>query len=127
MNESIFSDLDSGLNILAGGNVRLVEDFDAITQSIKTILGTSKKERIMFPEFGSDLRSILFEPINEFTADLLKNEVEVALRKWETRIQVASVVVTPDYDNNRFVMVIDYTLLGLNVGNRFTSAIRSGA
>ena len=78
----------------AGHDVAQAEYEEDIRQSIRIILETSPGERVMRPDFGSGLRSMLFEPVNYTTLALVKQRVEQALVFWEPRIDVREVTVT---------------------------------
>jgi hypothetical protein len=67
-----------------------------IRQAVLLILQTERGERVMRPDFGAGLRSLVFEPINVTTMSLVKHQVEQALITWEPRIDVREVAVTPD-------------------------------
>ncbi len=66
-----------------------------IRESIVTILGTEQGERLMRPDFGSRLRSLVFAPNNPATANLARFYIEDALARWEPRIDEVQVVVEP--------------------------------
>jgi phage baseplate assembly protein W len=67
-----------------------------IRQAVLLILETNPGERVMRPDFGSGLRSLVFEPINTTTMALVRYRVEHALITWEPRIDVREVSVTAD-------------------------------
>jgi phage baseplate assembly protein W len=69
---------------------------DNIRESIRTILLTDPGERIMLPEFGGGLRRFLFEPNTPASHALMEDQIMRALRRWEPRITVTSVLVTED-------------------------------
>ena len=75
-------------------SAEMVDEAEDIRQSIEIILGTSRGERVMRPDFGTALDEILFEPISQATGELLRVRVEEALQKWEHRIDVLSVQVS---------------------------------
>jgi hypothetical protein len=60
----------------------------AIKISIEQILGTSKGERVMLREFGSNLNELLFEPQGPELSHLIKSEVVEAIGEWEERVQL---------------------------------------
>lgn len=62
-----------------------------IKQSIFLILFTRIGERYNNPEFGSNIRDLLFEMNDAITKDLLYMGITTALRRWERRITVTSV------------------------------------
>lgn len=73
----------------------LVEDVTAIEQSIYVIIHTVPGERVMRPEFGCEIHSLIFWPANFQTAALAERYVREALERWEPRIILHEVEVTP--------------------------------
>jgi phage baseplate assembly protein W len=63
-------------------------DDDVIRTSIEMILLTLPGERVMRPDFGSNLQNMVFEPSDEFLAIMLRTEVEEALAQWENRAEI---------------------------------------
>jgi len=51
---------------------------------------------VMRPEFGGNLRALVFAPNNASTANLARYYVTEALTRWEPRIDVLDVAVTND-------------------------------
>ena len=68
-----------------------------VREAIRIILGTEPGERVMRPEFGAALRSLAFEPVDTTTMALLRHRVELALVRWEPRIDVGEITVTPGF------------------------------
>jgi len=106
-----FSDFLFTMTIDSNGSPTVEYDFDAIKQSIQTILSTSPGERMMLPTFGCNVPSYVFEPCNALTARNLSADIKDALIEWENRISVNSVDVTPSPDQNAFYIDINYTLI----------------
>jgi phage baseplate assembly protein W len=75
------------------GSVALAEYEEDIRQAVRIILDTDLGERVMRPDFGADLRSLVFEPINTHTIALARHRVEQALILWEPRIDSISMIV----------------------------------
>jgi phage baseplate assembly protein W len=67
-----------------------------IEESIRIILGTQYGERAMRPTFGCNLKSLLFAPNNEATANLARHYVTEGLARWEPRIEVLEVTIDRD-------------------------------
>ena len=61
-------------------------DASAIKQAIVNLLLTNKGERVMQPDYGSDIRSFLFEPLDFGTGAQIKNSIGYCLRVFEPRI-----------------------------------------
>lgn len=122
---SQYSDLEFRLRIKPDGNPVIVEDGDAIAQSIKTILGTYPGERLMLPEFGSRVREILFEPISDLSAEFLEMEIQEAIERWEDRVLINKVEVIPDYDRNIYRVEVHFTYNKTQKVGIFSTNLRS--
>jgi phage baseplate assembly protein W len=83
------------------GGVRESSGARKVEESVRIILGTQHGERVMRPTFGCNLRSLVFAPNNDATANLARHYVEDGLRRWEPRIEVMDVRVDNGVDVNR--------------------------
>ena len=66
-------------------------DHAHIHESILQILGTRPGERFMNPEFGSHLKSLVFEPNDSVLKGLIRHYVTDAIEQFEKRIVVTDV------------------------------------
>ena len=97
-----------------GDPVVIVEDIDEVFFSILQILNTRKGERIMYPEFGSNLGPILWEPHDAFLRQLVQTELTRSLSLWEPRVRVGAISfdTSPRFtDLGIFVLSISLTLV----------------
>lgn len=81
------------------GRIELVHQEADVEEAIRIILMTSKGERPMRPEFGSELYRLQFAPNDAGTAGVASRYVKEALARWEPRIEVLSVHAGPDERN----------------------------
>ena len=84
---------------------------EIIRQSVETILDTDPGERIMLPAFGCGLRRYLMEPNNLTTRTSMREDIREALTRWEPRIQLANVAVTPGEEPSLVWIEIAYVRL----------------
>ncbi len=82
----------------AQGRIAMNSYDDHVRQSILLILQTAKGERVMRPDFGAGLRTLVFEPLDAATAALVQHQVTQALMRFEPRIDVLDVRVTAPFD-----------------------------
>ena len=87
-------------------------DASAIKQAIVNLLLTNKGERVMQPDYGSDIRSFLFEPLDIGTAVQIKNSINYCLATFEPRIAVNMIEVLPSYEDNGFSVELTYSIRG---------------
>ena len=79
--------------------------------NIINLLKTIPGERLGQPAFGSQLHSILFEPMNEDFSDILEDSIKSSLEKWLPYINIKNIEITmPDYNINRVNITIDFGL-----------------
>ena len=74
----------------------------AVKGAIVSILKTNFGERLFAPEFGSNLRGLLFEQMNPITEQRMKKEVESAVARHEPRAEVLGVSVKAQEEQNRY-------------------------
>jgi len=91
--------------------VTLEED---VRQAVRIILGTAQGERVMRPDFGAGLRTLVFEPINTTTMALARHRVEEALVNWEPRIDNVKVQVSSEPAQGRLMIEITYRIRSTN-------------
>ena len=96
---SMFSERSGGTAVLEG--VR------KINQSISDILNTRKGERVLRPEYGSDISRLLFEPSDEVLYDLLAVKIYDALDEWEPRIVVLELTIRPRSQEEREHILVE--------------------
>jgi uncharacterized protein len=95
----------------SGGRLTFARYEDDVEQAIGIILETTRRERLMRPDFGSDLRGFVFDSNSPVTHRALENEVQRALLRWEPRITVQAVQAYPDAARSNVVMVeVDYVV-----------------
>jgi hypothetical protein len=81
---------------------------DKVAQSIWIILDTDPGERVMRPAFGCGLRRYLMAPNTSATRALIAHDVQLALGKYEPRITVTDLQVTPGDDPALVLVRIAY-------------------
>ncbi|MFJ6636268.1 GPW/gp25 family protein [Streptomyces sp. NPDC091376] len=96
------------LGVSATGGIALVRREKELEQAMNLILSTYPGERPMRPGFGCRLRDYVFRDTGHQTTALLADEVRTALISWEPRIDVQTVVVSPD-DDEPGLLYIDIT------------------
>lgn len=110
--EFIGSGLAFPLHTDATGGIALVSHDREIEEAIRLILGTAYGERPMRPEFGCGIHDYVFAPPDANTAGRISAEVKSSLARWEPRIDVVGVDVSPDPDQALLYIDISYTIRG---------------
>ena len=100
-------------------DVQALYDLEAIKNSIANAFLTAPGQKILNPRFGIDLRRFLFEPVNDFTTELITFDIEERLPTMEPRIRVRNVEVIPDEENNSYQISLQIDVPDLNITGVF--------
>ena len=106
-------DLDFGRNRITN-DVNKLTDVEAVKRSVRNLINTNHYERPFHPELGSDVRSMLFEPMTPLTALNLQRKVAEVLNNFEPRIDLQQVLASPDIDKNSYELKIMFYVIGSN-------------
>jgi phage baseplate assembly protein W len=88
---------------------------NAIARSIRNIVFTMQGEKFFDNIFGSGVKKLLFDNIDEITALSIKDEIENSIINYEPRVELIDVISSPDYDNNGIDITIIYRIIGADV------------
>ena len=78
----------------------------------------------MLPHFGSSFKSLLFEPMDLGTRQLLELEVEQSINRWEDRVSVTDVVITENIDQQSYVVSIVFVIVDTGSVDEFVATVR---
>ena len=112
-NSRKFSDIDLNFtrNTITSDIIK-VEDIIAVKRSVKNLVQTNFYERPFNPELGCGVRELLFENFTPMTKIFLEKKIQEVLLNYEPRIDLQSVKVDDDQDNNRLVVDIYFYVVG---------------
>ena len=88
---------------------------NAIARSVRNIVFTLRGEKFFDENFGSRISATLFENIDDISAGLINDEIRQSINRYEPRVELIDVEVSPDFDNNSFDVLIVYHIIGADV------------
>lgn len=109
---NLYTDFD--FNFIANpnnGDVSKKIDTEAVKQSVRNLILTNRGERPFQPFLGSNVRGLLFELGDPFTALELQKEITNTIENFEPRVELIDVRVTDELDNNRFKIQIYFAIV----------------
>lgn len=110
--QELFSDITTNFSTISGKrDIDLFKNEDAVKTAIKNILLTDRGERFFNPTYGSDIKSILFEPIGPAAEVALKNFIITAIENFEPRANLLEVIVNPLLDENSYYISITFSVI----------------
>ena len=111
-------DVAVGVNLPFTGNAVFNSTFltkDAIKANLINYFLTNKGERYMNPQFGSNIRKLLFDNINEEKLEEIKSIVKRDIRKYFPRVNPLLTQVTSDPDNHIVSLLVRYSIIDTNI------------
>jgi phage baseplate assembly protein W len=94
-------------------DLMVVKDFVAIKKSVQNLLTTYPGERFFNPNIGSRITRLLFDPVDYINATSIRSEIEYTVGAFEPRVLLNSVSVEPNFNEDGYDIVIDYSIVGL--------------
>ena len=86
----------------------------AIARSVRNLVITRPGEKFFNPNLGSRVYELLFDNMDQTTADDLKDEIKDTIDNYEPRVDLITVDAVPDFDGNAFDVVIKYNIIGID-------------
>jgi hypothetical protein len=81
-----------------------------VKSNIRNLLLTEKGERVFQPNFGSNLKSLLFEQITPTTLENIENNIRESLSTWLPYVNVNNLVAVQDDRNlNQILISLEYS------------------
>ena len=90
-----------------------IKNETAIARSIRNLILTVPGERFFNPILGSDVTGLLFENIDELTAEEISDQIKITVENFEPRVVLTDVDVVPNYDNGEFNVTLEYDIVGV--------------
>jgi phage baseplate assembly protein W len=107
--QKIYSDLDFTFKKTpVTKDVALSYDDQAVIRSVRNLLSTSFYERLFQPDVGSNVNTILFEPISELNSSILESEIRITIRNYEPRVTINTIDISILPDDNSYSATISF-------------------
>lgn len=109
-----FSDLPLDITIASDGDLALVTNRNAISQSLRMIINTAKGSRVFSSDYGCRIRGFLFEPFDETTARRIGEELRESIVNFEKRITLLDINVILKDDERSYEVEVTYQVVNRN-------------
>ena len=88
---------------------------DAIRNNLLNFFLTNTSERYLNPNFGSNLRALLFEQITTGNLEFLQQNIQNLIAKYFSNINVENIDITPQQDSNEVFAKITYSIIDTGI------------
>ena len=109
-----------GIDLPLNGNSIFKPNYqtkDAIKSGLINFFLTNPGERYLNPEFGGGLRGFLFEQIEDNNINSLQSTINSLLQQYFTNINIESLNILKQEDNNTIIVVLKYTVNDTNISD----------
>lgn len=90
------------------GDIALSYDSMAVVRSIRNLLLTKHYEKPFNPSIGSNIDTLLFEPISPITSSSLEQEIQTVIKNYEPRASLKSINVVAQPDKNAYSVTLSF-------------------
>lgn len=91
--DMVYKDIDLAFNKRTTGDIFKKTEAAAVKQAIKTLISTNRFDKPFDPDFGADIRSMLFELADDNSAGEVINRIKNTVSKYEPRASVREIQV----------------------------------
>lgn len=95
-------------------SVVMLEAEQDIGSDLKVLLLTALGERVMKPDYGCNLESLVFESLTTTLATFMTEQIRTAILLHEPRIKLDDVEYEPEYLEGRITITVHYTIIATN-------------
>ncbi len=89
-------------------------DIELVKMDILNHIFTRKGERVHMPTFGTRIPDLAFEPLDDITVDIVRDDLEHVIR-FEPRVRLIDLSVVPNYDTSAILAEVLLEYVELNM------------
>ena len=107
-----FKDLDLNFNIhpIRKDVTKHLNEY-AVVNAVKNLILTNHYERPFRPNVGSNIRRLLFEPVDAIMSAQLEREIKETIGNFEPRVQVNTFTASPVPDENGYKIYLEFFVI----------------
>jgi len=95
-----------------------VSDIEIVKFDLLNHIWTKKGERVMHADFGSVISELVFEPLDEFLMETIREEL-IRIFEYDPRVEMLSLDLIPDFNSNSLFAVANLLYVEFNVTQNF--------
>lgn len=106
-----FADFKTDFDLVNYRDLQLTENEQDVLQSVHNLIQTNFGERLYNPNFGCDIRSLLFENITPHTETLAREKIKTAIENFEPRAKIMEIITEGAPDENAMYVSITISVI----------------
>lgn len=121
--EKDYSDIDLLFSAKPNGEIYTKKDAAAVKQAIKTLVQTNHFEKPYLPFFGGNIRSLLFELVDDEDPQEIIDNIKSTVEVYEPRAEIIDIKVNLRPDNNSIDLTIEFQTVSTEETVVFTTVV----
>ena len=89
-----------------------ITDIDAVKQSVKNLLLTQRGERLFNPNIGSGIFEQLFDNVDVYTFESIRNKIKDMISSLEPRVGKIKVNIQDNAELNAMAVSVHFNIIG---------------
>ena len=89
-------------------------DVETVNRDLLNHIFTIKGERVMLPNFGTRIPDLAFEPLDQKTIDIVREDLNMVIKN-EPRVRLIDMLIQALPDNNAIVAIVELEYLELDI------------
>ena len=119
----LYKDIDLSFIAKPSGEIYKKQDAAAVKQAVKSVLMTNFAERPFNPNFGANLKSLLFDLADPDAEYDIERRVLSAIETYEPRAKVLNVRAIAQPDNNNVTVTVTFRVISTSEEITFTTTL----
>jgi len=110
--DRLYSDIDLSFAVnTSTGDIFKKKDAAAVKQAVRNLLQCNRFEKPFRPDFGADLRGLLFELADDGVEQDLIEQVQGAIARYEPRVEINDLELIVNPDNNELKVRLEFRVV----------------
>jgi uncharacterized protein len=97
-----------------GKSVGMSQEEADIRESLQILLSTSRGERVLRPDYGTNLEGSIFESLRASTAARIKEDIRRAILFHEPRVILEDIFFRENREEGLIQIVVEFTIIATN-------------
>lgn len=97
-----------------GGKVETSEAEQNIKDSLMVLLSTRKGDRVGMPSYGCGVMDRVFDPLDDFSENIIRDDIFRAVKRWEPRVSLTAVRLVVNQVTFTYAVSVDYDIIDMS-------------
>lgn len=125
MAKAVYKGFSTRANIENKGKTFITTGAETIKHDLLNHIYTIPGERIFRPTFGTRIPLLAFQPLDQYTIDIIKEDLTKVFDA-DNRVRLIDMAILPLPNNNAITVLVDLEYLGLGVTETMKLDVKVG-